>query len=96
MEGCVSEGPRHIGGTQGPKHVTALWGAKILIQGCQFTDHNHDAVVYHTEANEKTHPPIGSSINVVNSSVSSSGKLSYVDLNSKVTIDGIARSGDRR
>jgi hypothetical protein len=96
MQECVSEDPRHRGGNQGPRHVTAPWGANILVKDCRFTDQNRDVVVYHTDANEKADPPTGSTITVINSSVSSLGKLSFVDLNSKIFIDGIARPFDGR
>ncbi len=96
MEECASENPLHHGGRQGPKHVTAAWGANILVKNCRFTDQNHAAIVYHTEANEKADPPTGSTITVANSSVSSSGTLSFVDLNSKVTVDGVDRPFDGR
>jgi hypothetical protein len=96
MENCVSEHPRRHGGTQGPRHVTAPWGANILVKNCRFTDQDRDAVVYHTDANEKADPPAGSTITVTGSSVSSAGKLSFVDLNSKISVDGFDRPFDGR
>lgn len=96
LEDCVSENPIHHGGNQDPKHVTALWGADIVVKNCRFTDENHDATVYHTEANEKADPPLGATITVSHSTASSSGKLSFVDLNSKISIDGVDRPFDGR
>ncbi len=96
MEECVSENPVHYGGSQDPRHVTAVWGADILVRNCQFVDRNRDAIVYHTDANEKADPPTGSTITVINSNITTSGKLSFVDLNSKVSIDGVDRPFDGR
>jgi len=96
MEECVSENPVHYGGNQDPRHVTAVWGADILVRNCQFVDRNRDATVYHTDANEKADPPTGSTITVINSNSTTSGKLSFVDLNSKVSIDGVDRPFDGR
>jgi hypothetical protein len=96
MQECVSEDPLYRGGTQGPRHITAPWGANILVKNCRFTDQNRDAIVYHTDANDKVKPPAGSAITVTNSTVSTSGKLSFVDLNSRISIDGLERPFDRR
>jgi hypothetical protein len=96
MEECVSENPVHHGGSQDPRHVTAVWGADILVRNCRFVDQNREAIVYHTDANEKADPPTGSTISVINSNVSTSGELSFVDLNSKVSIDGVDRPFDGR
>ncbi len=96
MEECVSENPVHYGGSQDPRHVTAVWGADILVRNCQFVDRNRDAIVYHTDANEKADPPTGSTITVINSNITTSGRLSFVDLNSKVSIDGVDRPFDGR
>jgi hypothetical protein len=96
IEECVSEDPHYHGGTQHPKHVTAPWGANLLVRNCRFTDQNRDATVYHTDANEKTEPPTGSTITVAKSHVESLGKLSFVDLNSEISIDGVQRPHDGR
>jgi hypothetical protein len=96
LQDCVSENPLHHGGNQSPRHVTAAWGANVLVQNCRFTDQNRDATVYHTDANDTAKPPIGPTIAVTGSSVRSSGKLSFVDLNSKVFIDGVEQPYDGR
>jgi hypothetical protein len=66
------------------------------VKNCRFTDQNRSATVYHTDANDTVKPPIGSAITVTSSSVRSPGKLSFVDLNSKVSIDGVERPYDGR
>jgi hypothetical protein len=76
--------------------VTAPWGANILVKNCRFTDQNSDAIVFHTDANENTKPPTGSSITVINSRVESQGKLSFVDQKSKISVDGVERPFDER
>jgi hypothetical protein len=96
MRKCVSENPLRHGGAQGPRHVTAPWGANILVENCRFTDQNRQAIVYHTDANDEVDPPNGSTITVTNSRVNSLGKLSFVDLNSRVLINGVARPFDGR
>jgi hypothetical protein len=96
MQDCVSEDPIHRGGNQKPVHVTAPWGANVLVKNCRFTDRNRDATVFHTDANDTVKPPVGSTITVTGAGVSSSGKLSFVDLNSKVFIDGIEQPFDGR
>src|SRR5262249_19741608 len=96
MRECVSENPRHRGGTQGPRHVTAPWGADILVEQCRFTDRNPEAIVFHTDARHDVVPALGSTIAVFNSKVNSLGNLSFVDLNSRVVIDGVERPSDRR
>ena len=96
LQECVSENPLHHGGNQSPRHVTAVWGANVLVNNCRFTDQNRSATVYHTDANDTVKPPIGSAITVTSSSVRSPGKLSFVDLNSKVSIDGVERPYDGR
>jgi hypothetical protein len=89
MQDCVSEDPTQHGGNQTPRHLTAPWGANVLVKNCRFTDRNRDATVYHTDANDTVKPPVGSTFSIIGSGVSSSGKLSFVDLNSKIFIDGI-------
>lgn len=96
MQECLSESPSRRGGNQGPKHVTACWGADVLVTSCRFMDDNPDAIVFHTEANDRAKPPTGSRITARDSSVISSGRLSFVDINSKVSVDGIERPFDRR
>lgn len=96
MQECVSENPIQRGGNQRPAHLTAPWGANVLVENCRFADRNRDATVFHTDANDMVKPPVGSTITVTGSRVSSSGKLSFVDLNSKVFIDGIERPFDGR
>jgi len=96
MQECVSENPIRRGGNQAPVHLTAPWGANVLVRRCRFTDRNRDATVFHTDANGTVKPPVGSTITVTGSGVSSSGKLSFVDLNSKVLIDGMERPFDGR
>ena len=89
MQGCTSENPVHRGGNQNARHLTAEGGANILVKNCSFIDKNGDATVFHTEANDKVQPPIGSTITVVDSTAKSLGRLSFVDLRSRVSIDGI-------
>jgi hypothetical protein len=96
MQECVSDDPLQHGGNQRPSHLTALWGANVLVKNCRFTDQNPDVTVYHTNANDTVKPPIGSTITVTGSHVSSSGKLSFVDLNSKIFIDGTQLPFDGR
>jgi hypothetical protein len=96
MQECVSENPIQHGGSQSPAHLTAPWGANVLVKDCRFTDRNRDVTVYHTDANDTVKPPVGSTITVTGSGVSSSGKLSFVDLNSKVFIDGVEQPLDGR
>jgi len=96
MQECVSENPIHHGGNQRPSHLSALWGANVLVKNCRFADRNRDATVYHTDANDTVKPPAGSTITVTGSRVSSSGRLSFVDLNSKVFIDGVEQPFDGR
>jgi hypothetical protein len=96
LEDCMSEQPVYHGGAQAPKHVTAVWGADVLVRNCQFVDQNRDAIVYHTDANEKANPPTGAAITALNSNTRTFGKLSFVDLNSKVSIDGVDRPFDGR
>jgi hypothetical protein len=96
MQECVSENPIQHGGNQSPTHLTAPWGANGLVKNCRFTDRNRDVTVYHTDANDTVKPPVGSTITVTGSGVSSSGKLSFVDLNSKVFIDGVEQPLDGR
>jgi hypothetical protein len=96
MRQCVSEHPTRRGGAQGPRHLTAPWGANLLVENCRFTDQNPQAVVFHTDANADVDPPLGSTIVVTRSRVNSLGKLSFVDLNSRVLIDGVERSFDGR
>jgi hypothetical protein len=96
MQECVSENPIQHGGNQRPRHLTAPWGANVLVKNCRFTDGNRDATVYHTDANDTVKPPVGSTITVTGSVVSSSGKLSFVDLGSKVFIDGVEQPFDGR
>lgn len=96
MRECISENPLRHGGAQGAKHLTAPWGANILVQDCRFTDRNPQAIVYHTDANHEVDPPLGSTITVTNSRVNSRGKLSFVDLNSRVLINGVERPFDGR
>jgi Right handed beta helix region len=96
MHECVSENPIHHGGNQKPSHLSAPWGANVLVKNCRFTDQNRDVTVYHTEANDTVKPPVGSTITVTGSGVRSSGKLSFVDLNSKVFIDGVEQPFDGR
>jgi hypothetical protein len=96
MQECVSENPIQHGGNQSPMHLTAPWGANVLVKNCRFTDRNRDVTVYHTDANDTVKPPVGSTITVTGSGVSSSGKLSFVDLNSKVFIDGVEQPLDGR
>src|SRR5262249_23593494 len=91
MRECQSENPLHRGGNQGARHITAQWGADILAENCRFADQNTQAIVFHTEANHKQRPPTGSAISVKGSTVSSQGRMSFVDVNSKVTIDGKAQ-----
>ena len=68
----------------------------MLVKNCSFTDRNRDVTVFHTDANDTVKPPVGSTITITRSGVSSSGKLSFVDLNSKVVIDGIEQPFDGR
>lgn len=96
MQECVSENPVQHGGNQSPRHLTAPWGANVLVKNCRFADRNRDAIVYHTDANDTVQPPVGSAITVTGSGVRSSGKLSFVDLGSKVSIDGIEQPFDGR
>jgi hypothetical protein len=96
MQECVSDNPIQHGGNQRPSHLTAPWGANVLVKNCRFTDRNRDATVYHTDANHTVKPPVGSTITVTGSGVSSSGKLSFVDLGSKVFIDGVEQPFDGR
>jgi hypothetical protein len=96
MQECVSENPIQHGGNQRPSHVSAPWGANVLVKNCRFADRNRDATVYHTDANDTVKPPAGSTITVTGSRVSSWGKLSFVDLNSKVFIDGVEQPFDGR
>jgi hypothetical protein len=96
MQECVSEDPIQHGGNQSPMHLTAPWGANVLVKNCRFTDRNRDVTVYHTDANDTVKPPVGSTITVTGSGVSSSGKLSFVDRNSKVFIDGVEQPLDGR
>jgi hypothetical protein len=93
---CISENPVRRGGAQPPRHVTAPWGANILVENGRFTDQNPRAVVFHTDANGEVDPPLGSTITVTHSTVNSRGKLSFVDLNSRVVIDGVERPFDGR
>jgi hypothetical protein len=96
MQECVSEDPIQHGGNQMPVHLTAPWGANVLVKNCRFTDRNRDVTVYHTDANDAVKPPVGSTITVTGSRISSTGKLSFVDLNSKVLIDGVEQPFDGR
>lgn len=96
MQECVSENPIQHGGNQRPSHLTAPWGANVLVKNCRFADQNRDATVYHTDANDTVKPPVGSTITVTGSRVTSSGKLSFVDLNSKVFIEGVQQPFDGR
>ena len=63
-------------------------GAAQLQSSAAFLQ-NSAALVYHTDANGEVVPPNGSTIVVTQSRVNSLGRLSYVDLNSKVVIDGV-------
>jgi hypothetical protein len=96
MQECVSENPVQHGGNQTPSHLIAPWGANVHVKRCRFTDQNRDVTVYHTDANDTLKPPVGSTITVTGSGVSSSGKLSFVDLNSRVFIDGVEQPFDGR
>lgn len=96
MRECVSENPLRRGGAQDARHVTAPWGAKVLVEKCRFTDKNRHVIVYHTDANDDVDPPVGSTITVTNSEVKSLGKLSFVDIDSKILINGVARPFDGR
>ena len=96
MQECVSETPVQHGGNQRPSHLIAPWGANVLVKNCSFTDRNREVTVFHTDANDTVKPPVGSTIAVTGSGVSSSGKLSFVDINSKVFIDGIEQPFDGR
>lgn len=96
MRECVSENPLQRGGVQEARHLTAPWGAGILVEQCRFTDQNPRSVVFHTEANDDVNPPVGSTIIVTNSKVNGRGKLSFVDINSKVLINGVERRFDGR
>jgi hypothetical protein len=63
---------------------------------CRFTDQDPQAIVFHTDANDEVDPPLGSTITVTHSKDNSLGKLLFVDLNSKVLINGVERPFDRR
>jgi hypothetical protein len=96
MQECTSEDPVHRGGVQKARHLTAPGGANILVRNCTFTDENGGATVYHTEANDKADPPIGSTITVVSSTARTLGRLSFVDVRSRISIDGIEQPYDGR
>jgi hypothetical protein len=96
VQDCVSESPVFRGGRQGPRHVTAQWGADILVKNSRFADQNPKAIVFHTEANDRVKPPVGCTITVTGSTVQSQGRMSFVDLDSKVRIDGQERPSDGR
>jgi len=90
MRECTSEEPHSRGGSQSPKHLTATWGGNVLVKNCNFIDQNPRAVVFHTEANDRVKPPVGSTITVLRSHISGAGRRGFVDLDSKVVIDGAA------